>query len=112
MFSRSASVPTQNSGSSKQGAGFLADKSDHLWATAAAPVPKSAPGEQGAGEKRFLPGRLDPNLMSAPRVVQGVPQVRKGKKGIGRKAVPSMLNPDQQTASGSSEGRNGSRLRE
>lgn len=112
MFSRSATVPPGSSSSSKN-TSFLADTSDHLWATAATPAPRSANGEYGVGEKRYLPGRLDPALMAPPRVVQGVPQVRRGKKGIGRKAVPSMLNPDLYVQPGEPpEKRQGSKLRE
>lgn len=112
LFSRSASVPNGNgSTTGKNTGGFLGDKSNHLWATASAPLPKNAPGEQGSNEKRFLPGRLDPQLLVTPRVVNGVPQPRRGKKGIGRKAVPSTLNPDLQAGSGSTE-KAGSRLKE
>lgn len=124
MFSRPSSSSSSN---------FLADKVDHLWATAATPAPvgRMASGSasnqlsvstalsNGAGTYsnysnlmgnganggvassrtnrdggHCLPGKLDQTLMREPRVVQGMPQVRRGGNGVRRKMVPSMLNPD------------------
>lgn len=77
-----------SSKSSRTTGGFLDDKTDHLWRTAAVPTPTATfPGDYTEVVKR-IPARLDPSLMKEPRSVQGVPRVEKPGKRVGRKALP------------------------
>ncbi|KAI9717722.1 MAG: hypothetical protein M1828_007125 [Chrysothrix sp. TS-e1954] len=77
---------------SKSNTTFLADISDHLWRSAAATTASNrhvtTSSENTVGR---TPAKLDPALMKAPRVVQGVPRATQGNAR--RKPVPSMLNP-------------------
>lgn len=71
---------------------YLNDTSDHIWRTAAVPVPKG----NFTGEYRSIvtrvPSRLDRTLMREPRSIQGVPRVeQRGSRGLVRKQVASML---------------------
>jgi hypothetical protein len=79
--SRSSKVP-----------GYLGDTSDHIWRTASVPMPK---GSQLPDNYRTIitrtPARLDKSLMRDPRAIQGVPREQRGRKGLTRKQVPSML---------------------
>lgn len=88
---------------------LIADTTDHIWRTAAAPSTstRSVSGGSGSGVGAGKPGqsfvgrmpaKLDKSLMREPRVVQGVP-VAVGKEKVRRKLVPSMLGL---------QGRNGS----
>ncbi|KAK7746982.1 hypothetical protein SLS53_002170 [Cytospora paraplurivora] len=69
--------------------GFLADSSDHIWRTAAVPVPNS----NFQGDYRSIitriPTRLDPSLIKEPRSIQGAPKPEQRGKGFLRKAIGS-----------------------
>ncbi|KAM0666500.1 hypothetical protein ACQRIT_005263 [Beauveria bassiana] len=71
---------------------YLNDTSDHIWRTAAVPVPKgNFTGEYRSVVTR-VPARLDRTLMREPRAIQGVPRVeQRGSRGLVRKQVASML---------------------
>jgi hypothetical protein len=73
---------------SKQGSSdFLADKTEHIWRTAAAPALSSrTPAPSTIGR---VPAKLDQTLMRAPRALQGAPQLKKEKPR--RKQVASMM---------------------
>lgn len=69
--------------------GFLADTSDHIWRTAAVPVPN----QNFQGDYRSIvtriPTRLDPSLIKEPRSIQGAPKPEQRGKGFLRKAIGS-----------------------
>ncbi|ROV95124.1 hypothetical protein VSDG_05804 [Cytospora chrysosperma] len=69
--------------------GFLADTSDHIWRTAAVPVPNA----NFQGDYRSIvtrvPTRLDPSLIKEPRSIQGAPKPEQRGKGFLRKAIGS-----------------------
>lgn len=71
--------------------GFLEDKSEHLWRSAAVPTPSAKfPGDYRTVVSR-IPAMLDVSLMREPRVIHGVPRIDGPGKRVGRKAVPSLL---------------------
>ncbi|KAI1000313.1 hypothetical protein K3495_g7882 [Podosphaera aphanis] len=70
---------------------FLESRKDHLWRSAAVPMPTAKfPGDYRTVVSR-IPAHLDVMLMREPRVIQGVPRIDVGGKRVGRKAVPSLL---------------------
>lgn len=72
---------------------FLHNQMEHLWRSAAVPIPTAKfPGDYHAVVSR-IPAKLDISLMREPRAIQGAPRVDVGGKGrrVGRKAVPSIL---------------------
>ncbi|TAQ86923.1 hypothetical protein B7494_g4763 [Chlorociboria aeruginascens] len=70
---------------------FLDDASDHLWRSAAVPMPNAKfPGDYKTVVSR-IPAQLDPGLMKEPRTIGGVPRMDTPGKKVGRKAVPSLL---------------------
>lgn len=72
---------------SKRNTSFLADTSDHIWRTAAAPSTSSrTPYAQVLGR---TPANLDRSLMRQPRALQGAPQLNKAKPK--RKQIASMM---------------------
>lgn len=76
---------------STKSAGFLDDRTDHLWRSAAVPTPNAKfPGDYRTVVSR-IPAQLDISLMKEPRTIQGVPRVDMPGKRVGRKAVPSLL---------------------
>ncbi|KAG9245251.1 AEX-3 domain-containing protein [Calycina marina] len=71
--------------------GFLEDKSDHLWRSAAVPTPSAKiPGDYRTVVSR-VPAQLDVTLMKEPRTIQGVPRIDVPGKQVHRKAIPSLL---------------------
>lgn len=79
----------------KQMTSFLADTSDHIWRTAAAPSSSSrTPSAQVLGR---LPAKLDRSLMREPRALQGAPQLNKAKPK--RKQIASMMGLGTRTKS-------------
>jgi hypothetical protein len=75
----------------KSSTSFLDDTSDHLWVSAAVPVPTgNVKGDYRSVICR-VPAKLDPALMREPRAIGGVPTMAKNNRPLGRKAVPSML---------------------
>jgi len=71
--------------------GFLDDRSDHLWRSAAVPTPSAKfPGDYRTVVSR-IPAKLDVTLMKEPRTIQGVPRVDLPGKRPARKAIPSLL---------------------
>lgn len=75
--------------------GFLADTSDHIWRTAAVPVPNA----NFQGDYRSIvtrvPTRLDASLIKEPRSIQGAPKPEQRGKGFLRKAIGSGIGKDK-----------------
>lgn len=69
--------------------GFMADTTDHIWRTAAVPVPNS----KFQGDYRSIitriPDKLDPALLKEPRSIAGAPKPEPRGKGFLRKAIGS-----------------------
>ncbi|KAH8602146.1 AEX-3 domain-containing protein [Bisporella sp. PMI_857] len=71
--------------------GFLDDRTDHLWRSAAVPTPSAKfPGDYRTVVSR-VPAQLDATLMKEPRTIQGVPRLDLPGKRVNRKAIPSLL---------------------
>jgi len=72
--------------------GFLDDRTDHLWRSAAVPTPSAKiPGDYRTVVSR-IPAQLDVTLMKEPRTIHGVPRVEMPGKRVNRKAIPSLLS--------------------
>ena len=74
---------------SKQSTSYLADKSEHIWRTAAAPSTSARTPAPEIRVQGRTPATLDQTLMREPRALQGAPQLKKVKPR--RKQVASML---------------------
>jgi len=73
---------------SKQATSFLADTSDHIWRTAAAP--SSSSRTSSAQVLGRTPAKLDRSLMRQPRALQGAPQLNKARPK--RKQIASIMH--------------------